>query len=161
MTNERILQISDKHLQLYKRYKDQRPDDAWLLSNIAGAVDDALRERTNKLEKYSDFWAWHEDVYGKNEKELWDEFEKWEEKRKILFEKGMVNADNIKIGLEVIDDGGTVGTIMECDDIHNIVVDYKDGGSGFYCLVEGCSEHRVINGDKYIVPYYDRLYFAV
>ena len=48
MTNERIFQISDKHLQLYKQHKGKRPDDAWLLSHIAGAVDEAVKE-VNKI----------------------------------------------------------------------------------------------------------------
>ena len=48
MTNERIFQIADKHLQLYKQHKGKRPDDAWLLSHIAGAVDEAVKE-VNKI----------------------------------------------------------------------------------------------------------------
>ena len=47
----------------------------------------------------------------------------------------------LKIGLEVIDieDYGT-GTIENCNDLHNVIVKYPEGGKNLYCLVENCDE---------------------
>ncbi len=54
----------------------------------------------------------------------------------------------LKIGLLVIDSDQWIGWIKKCDDIHNVVVEYKSGsgGYGFYCL------------EKSDINYYDPLY---
>lgn len=47
---------------------------------------------------------------------------------------------DIKIGMKVIDEDGDVGTIKECDDAHNILVEFTNGGTGLYCLVPNCED---------------------
>lgn len=45
--------------------------------------------------------------------------------------------DKFEIGDRVMDSDGTIGTVSECDDPHNIFVRF-DNGSGLYCVVKGC-----------------------
>lgn len=40
--------------------------------------------------------------------------------------------------IRVQDEEGTVGTIIDSNDIHNIIVEFDNGGQGLYCLCEGC-----------------------
>ncbi len=47
-------------------------------------------------------------------------------------------------GDSVKDKDGNIGSIVNADDPHNIEVVYYTGGSGLYCMVEGC-------------PHYDKL----
>lgn len=47
---------------------------------------------------------------------------------------------DIKPGLKVFDDENTVGIVKECDDPHNIFVEFPGEGSGLYCLVDNCIE---------------------
>jgi hypothetical protein len=50
-------------------------------------------------------------------------------------------------GMKVKDRNGNIGTIKKCEDLHNIIVRYKNtGGWGFYCL------------DPLDENYYDPLY---
>lgn len=71
--------------------------------------------------------------------------------QKIAFE-------SLKVGMTVWDEYGTRGKVTECDDPHNVVVKYRGGNSGFYCLVEGCEE--VMRDDKYewLVKHYSPLF---
>jgi hypothetical protein len=41
----------------------------------------------------------------------------------------------LKNGMNVKDTTGNIGIIKKCNDLHNIIVKYKNnGGWGFYCL---------------------------
>jgi len=33
------------------------------------------------------------------------------------------------------------GTVKKMDDIHNVFVEYENGGSGLYCLDSNCDEY--------------------
>lgn len=48
-----------------------------------------------------------------------------------------LNYNNIKIGMIVIDTDGDIGIIIECNDIHNILVSYKNG-SAIFCMSPNC-----------------------
>lgn len=46
--------------------------------------------------------------------------------------------------MRVKDESGDIGHVIECDDIHNVLVKFvnKHGeGSGLYCLDESCDEY--------------------
>ena len=45
---------------------------------------------------------------------------------------------DIQKGMKVIDNDGDIGIVTECEDAHNIMVEYENGGKGLHCLVEGC-----------------------
>lgn len=62
---------------------------------------------------------------------------------------------DITVGLDVVDSTGYIGTVTECDDIHNIVVEYKKGGGGLYCLSEECDDAHVPD-ELYIPTILDR-----
>lgn len=47
---------------------------------------------------------------------------------------------DIKIGMRVMDEDGDIGTVKECDDAHNILVEFPNGGTGLYCLVPNCED---------------------
>lgn len=46
--------------------------------------------------------------------------------------------ESIKIGIHVIDSHGNKGIVKTADDIHNIFVEYYNGGSGLYCIDPDC-----------------------
>jgi hypothetical protein len=56
------------------------------------------------------------------------------------------NADNLPlVGQVVIDAECNVGTVSEADDLHNIRIEYKNGGFGLYCLDPECkAEYSVL-----------------
>jgi len=62
------------------------------------------------------------------------------------------------IGMRVEDDEGNVGTVKECHDIHNIFVEFDNGGTGLHCLIEGCADNIRINDEDVAIPYYTPLY---
>lgn len=45
---------------------------------------------------------------------------------------------NIQKGMKVIDNDGDIGIITECEDAHNVIVEYENEGKGIHCLAEGC-----------------------
>lgn len=45
---------------------------------------------------------------------------------------------DIKKGMKVIDYEGDIGTVSECGDPHNVIVQYDGGGRGLYCMEVGC-----------------------
>lgn len=55
-----------------------------------------------------------------------------------------VTADSVEIGIEVFDSDGDKGTVVECDDPHNILVEYGNCSQGFFCLVDGCDQRDVL-----------------
>lgn len=65
----------------------------------------------------------------------------------------IVTFDDVYVGMRVVDVDGYIGVVMNCDDIHNVHVEYDDGGSGLYCLDEDCDK---CSGDN--ARYYDPLF---
>ena len=51
--------------------------------------------------------------------------------------------EELMVGMRV-EDGGEPGKVVECDDPHNIFIEYDNGGSGFYCIAEDCEEKDVV-----------------
>ena len=45
---------------------------------------------------------------------------------------------DIKKGMKVVDNAGDIGIVTECEDAHNVIVQYENDGRGIYCLVEDC-----------------------
>jgi len=43
-----------------------------------------------------------------------------------------------RFDLRVVDYEGSVGTITDSSDGHNVVVEFDAGGQGLYCLYDGC-----------------------
>ncbi len=54
-----------------------------------------------------------------------------------------LNYNDIKIGMRVMNDTKEVGIIIECDDIHNVLVEFTTGSSGFYCLELNCDNENL------------------
>ncbi len=64
----------------------------------------------------------------------------------------IVGAEDIKVGLRVVDEDGCHGIVYKCDNLHDVVVlldgknsvvkingiDIECGGCGLYCFVSGC-----------------------
>lgn len=46
-----------------------------------------------------------------------------------------------KTGDIVMDNDGNTGMVIEAGDIHNILVQFDNGGSGLYCMVESCDHY--------------------
>jgi hypothetical protein len=42
------------------------------------------------------------------------------------------------VGQKVYDKDGTIGKVVDCSEEHNILVEFDEGGQGFYCLHDGC-----------------------
>lgn len=53
--------------------------------------------------------------------------------------------EDLTINMVVIDENENAGTVIECDDPHNILVSFENGNA-FYCFVDDCDER------------YDKLY---
>jgi len=45
---------------------------------------------------------------------------------------------DIQNGMKVVDNDGDIGIVTGCEDAHNIIVEYENGGKGLHCLAEGC-----------------------
>jgi hypothetical protein len=66
----------------------------------------------------------------------------------------IVRAEDIKVGLRVVDDEGCHGIVYKCDNMHDVVVlldgrnsivdidgiEIECGGCGLYCFVDGCEQ---------------------
>ena len=83
-----------------------------------------------------------------------------EEPQKPQLHLHIVSQNNLFIGMRVQDNECNVGTVKECEDIHNVFVEYDNGGSGLHCLVEGCIETTTINGELVEMLHYDPLYYC-
>lgn len=82
------------------------------------------------------------------------------ENKNLLASKMLVTRSNITGGRKVIDNEGNVGTIKRYDEaLHNVFVEYDNGGSGFHCLNEGCKEPMEVNEHKFENDQYDPLYY--
>jgi hypothetical protein len=46
--------------------------------------------------------------------------------------------EEIKVGMNIIDQDGNKGVITEILDIYNILADLENGGKGIYCLKNKC-----------------------
>lgn len=56
--------------------------------------------------------------------------------------KQKLQFSGVKSSLKVIDNKGNIGLISESDhDIHNIEVDYLQGGAGLYCIDTSCDQY--------------------
>jgi hypothetical protein len=55
----------------------------------------------------------------------------------------LVLYNNIVIGMLVQDSDIEfgIGIIKECNDIHNVFVEFVNGASGLYCLDENCDDY--------------------
>ena len=54
----------------------------------------------------------------------------------------IVTHSNLKLGKNVIDAEQNKGTIVNIDDLHNVEVDFENGGRMLVCFVEGCEEYK-------------------
>lgn len=85
--------------------------------------------------------------------------EKTMDRKKLKFE-------DLRVGMKVVDEDPefSIGTVIECEDIHNVLVEYENGGSGLYCLKDDCYEEleHEIEGEiiKHRVLHTDVLYSA-
>lgn len=70
-----------------------------------------------------------------------------------------VKHSDLVIGLKVQDNDGNIGKVKDCSDIHNVYVEYDNGGSEIHCLVEDCKETTIINGDEVKIDQFDPLFF--
>lgn len=50
---------------------------------------------------------------------------------------------DIRVGMLVkdFDEELGIGMVIKCDDIHNVFVEYLNGGSGLCCLDEKCADY--------------------
>jgi len=73
----------------------------------------------------------------------------------------LVDYSSIFNGMRVKDSEQNIGTIKECEDIHNVLVLYDNGGTGFHCLAKDCIENKsiAIDGIYTEISYYDPLYY--
>lgn len=51
-----------------------------------------------------------------------------------------LTSNTIKQDMEVYDINLNCGIVKDCSDMHNIVVVFKNGGQGLFCMVENCAE---------------------
>ena len=56
--------------------------------------------------------------------------------------KEILKPEDIVIGTKVVDTDGDTGVIKNVISIHNVYVEYDNGGSGLYCLDDNCKERH-------------------
>lgn len=49
------------------------------------------------------------------------------------------------VGQKVYDNDGTIGKVVDCSEEHNILVEFDEGGQGFYCLHDGCQSEDCLS----------------
>lgn len=77
-----------------------------------------------------------------------------------ILNKELVTISNITGSRKVIDEDGNIGVIKYFDsNLHNVLVEYDGGGSGFHCLNKGCKEENCVKGIKGDISMYDPLYY--
>jgi len=54
----------------------------------------------------------------------------------------IVTHSNLKLGANVVDAEQNKGTIVNIDDLHNVEVDFENGGRMLGCFVDGCEEYK-------------------
>jgi hypothetical protein len=52
-----------------------------------------------------------------------------------------VSPENVQVGM-LVHDGEHEGVIQECDDHHNVLVNYKNKGVGLFCIVPDCPDGK-------------------
>ena len=62
-----------------------------------------------------------------------------------------VTRGSLKKELRVKSHDGSLGTIIECEDLHNVNVEYDTGGAGLYCFVDGCEDNSEIDYPLYVL----------
>lgn len=50
-----------------------------------------------------------------------------------------------KKGMRVCDEDSNNGVIKTCKDLHNIEVEFDNGGFSLYCVVDGCGMCEILN----------------
>ena len=74
--------------------------------------------------------------------------------------KILVNRNNINCDKKVINNDGNIGMIKHYDtELHNVFVEYDNGGSGIHCLNFGCTELMEVEGHKFENKQYDPLFY--
>jgi len=59
--------------------------------------------------------------------------------------------NSIKLDMEVYDEDLNCGIVIYCEDPHNIIVEYKNGGQGLFCMVENCADNNFTEDILYIL----------
>ncbi len=54
----------------------------------------------------------------------------------------IVTYSNLKLGKNVVDAEQNKGTIVNIDDLHNVEIDFENGGRMLGCFVEDCEEYK-------------------
>tara|TARA_R110000744_G_C19257411_1_gene550981 strand:- start:274 stop:522 length:249 start_codon:yes stop_codon:yes gene_type:complete len=54
----------------------------------------------------------------------------------------IVTHSNLKFGMNVVDAEQNKGTIVNIDDLHNVEVDFQNGGRMLGCFVKDCEEYK-------------------
>ena len=54
----------------------------------------------------------------------------------------IVTHSNLKLGMNVVDEEQNKGTIVNIDDLHNVEVDFQNGGRMLGCFVKDCEEYK-------------------
>jgi len=49
---------------------------------------------------------------------------------------------DIKVGMLVRDTDENEGEVIQCNDIHDIILEYRINGMGIYCLDANCIEYE-------------------
>lgn len=55
----------------------------------------------------------------------------------------IVTHSNLKLGKNVVNAEQNKGTIVNIDDLHNVEVDFENGGRMLSCFVEDCEEYKI------------------
>lgn len=56
-------------------------------------------------------------------------------------ERCCLTFEDVEVGMKVIDQDDHIGVVKECDDIHNVLIEYDNGMNGLYCLDKNCKEY--------------------
>lgn len=63
----------------------------------------------------------------------------------------VVTQCNLRLGVKVVDSEQNTGVISSIEDKHNVVIQFDNGSTGFWCFVEDCDEY--IKDSKDILYY--------
>ena len=48
--------------------------------------------------------------------------------------------EELSVGMRVEDWWTESGIVVECDDIHNVLIKFDNGGSSLYCMADDCED---------------------
>lgn len=54
----------------------------------------------------------------------------------------IVTHSNLELGRNIVDAEQNKGTIVNIDDLHNVEIDFENGGRMLGCFVENCKEYK-------------------